>query len=215
VRLQQQHPLRRPAWCTQLRWVLHCTLCGASHGSLTLHTPPLPPDTPDTPLFCCPCPRATTLALFSKQRPSLTHQTQMFGEGVHPDIERLFETRLAPFLSQKAFNFWSTRLWYFQTGLYYQGGMVRAVCRGARRARVRGLQSTALPSWAPRSSALSRSCCLHCLCVTRCAAARAGQAVLGAAVPGYAVWAADLCAAHGQRTHAAGARAGWCVWWAA
>jgi betaine lipid synthase len=50
---------------------------------------------------------------------------QMFGEGKHPHIERLFETRLAPFLSQKAFNFWSTRLWYFKQGLYYQGGMVR------------------------------------------------------------------------------------------
>ena len=49
---------------------------------------------------------------------------QMFGEGRHPDIDRLFETRLAPFLSQKAYNFWSTRLWYFKEGLYYQGGMV-------------------------------------------------------------------------------------------
>ncbi|WIA39165.1 hypothetical protein OEZ86_005292 [Tetradesmus obliquus] len=48
---------------------------------------------------------------------------QMFGEGKHPHIERLFETRLAPFLSQKAFNFWQTRLWYFKQGLYYQGGM--------------------------------------------------------------------------------------------
>jgi betaine lipid synthase len=48
----------------------------------------------------------------------------LFGEGRHPDIDRLFETRLAPFLSQKAYNFWSTRLWYFKEGLYYQGGMV-------------------------------------------------------------------------------------------
>lgn len=48
----------------------------------------------------------------------------MFGEGRHPNINRLFETRLAPFLSQKAVNFWSTRLWYFKEGLYYQGGMV-------------------------------------------------------------------------------------------
>jgi len=40
-------------------------------------------------------------------------------------MERLFETRLAPFLSQKAFNFWNTRMWYFKDGLYYQGGMVR------------------------------------------------------------------------------------------
>jgi hypothetical protein len=55
---------------------------------------------------------------------SLLLLLQMFGEGKHPHIERLFETRLAPFLSQKAFNFWSTRLWYFKQGLYYQGGMV-------------------------------------------------------------------------------------------
>lgn len=48
---------------------------------------------------------------------------KMFGEGRHPDIERLFERHLAPFLSQKAADFWSTRLWYFQQGLYYQGGM--------------------------------------------------------------------------------------------
>lgn len=48
---------------------------------------------------------------------------QLFGEGKHANIERLFETRLAPFLSQKAFSFWSTRLWYFKEGLYYQGGM--------------------------------------------------------------------------------------------
>ncbi len=50
---------------------------------------------------------------------------QMFGEGRHPRIRELFDTRLAPFLSQKALNFWSTRLWYFKQGLYYQGGMVR------------------------------------------------------------------------------------------
>jgi betaine lipid synthase len=48
---------------------------------------------------------------------------QMFGEGKHPDIEALFERKLAPFLSQKAIDFWSTRLWYFKQGLYYQGGM--------------------------------------------------------------------------------------------
>ena len=49
---------------------------------------------------------------------------QMFGEGKHPRIEELFERRLGPFLSQKAYNFWSTRLFYFKEGLYYQGGMV-------------------------------------------------------------------------------------------
>ena len=48
----------------------------------------------------------------------------MFGEGRHPHIDRLFETKLAPFLTQSANHFWSSRLWYFKRGLYYQGGMV-------------------------------------------------------------------------------------------
>ncbi len=51
----------------------------------------------------------------------------MFGEGRHPHIERLYETKLAPFLSQSANHFWQSRLWYFKQGLYYQGGMVRAL----------------------------------------------------------------------------------------
>lgn len=53
----------------------------------------------------------------------------MFGEGRHPHIERLFETKLAPFLSQSATHFWRSRLWYFKRGLYYQGGMVSNSCR--------------------------------------------------------------------------------------
>ena len=48
---------------------------------------------------------------------------QLFGEGVHPHIEDIFEKKLAPFLSQTSNSFWSTRLWYFRDGLYYQGGM--------------------------------------------------------------------------------------------
>ena len=51
----------------------------------------------------------------------------MFGEGRHPHIERLYDTKLAPFLSQSANHFWQKRLWYFKQGLYYQGGMVRAL----------------------------------------------------------------------------------------
>ncbi len=49
----------------------------------------------------------------------------MFGEGRHPHIQRLYETRLAPFLTQTSLTFWKTRLHYFRNGLYYQGGMVR------------------------------------------------------------------------------------------
>lgn len=48
----------------------------------------------------------------------------IFGEGRHPHMQRLFETKLAPFLSQSANHFWQSRLWYFKQGLYYQGGMV-------------------------------------------------------------------------------------------
>ena len=54
---------------------------------------------------------------------------QLFGEGVHPHIEEIFEKKLAPFLSQTSNNFWSKRLWYFRDGLYYQGGMVRQWAR--------------------------------------------------------------------------------------
>ena len=50
---------------------------------------------------------------------------QLFGEGRHPRIRALFESRLGPFLSEKAYKFWAERLWYFKQGLYYQGGMVR------------------------------------------------------------------------------------------
>ncbi len=51
----------------------------------------------------------------------------MFGEGRHPHIEHLYDTKLAPFLSQSANHFWQNRLWYFKQGLYYQGGMVSAL----------------------------------------------------------------------------------------
>ena len=56
---------------------------------------------------------------------SLEHDDywQLFGEGRHPRIEQLFESRLGPFLSQKSYDFWAARLWYFKSGLYYQGGM--------------------------------------------------------------------------------------------
>lgn len=51
---------------------------------------------------------------------------RLFGEGKHSDIERLYEHKLAPYLSQTGHNFWEPRLWYFKEGLYYQGGMVGA-----------------------------------------------------------------------------------------
>uniref|UniRef100_A0A7S0URH5 Betaine lipid synthase n=1 Tax=Polytomella parva TaxID=51329 RepID=A0A7S0URH5_9CHLO len=48
---------------------------------------------------------------------------KLFGEGRHPQAAEIFEDKLAPFLSETAYSFWSKRLWYFQQGLYYQGGM--------------------------------------------------------------------------------------------
>ncbi len=51
----------------------------------------------------------------------------MFGEGRHASINKIFEQRLAPFMTQASYKFWQPRLWYFKQGLYYQGGMVRLV----------------------------------------------------------------------------------------
>lgn len=50
----------------------------------------------------------------------------MFGEGIHPDFENLYESRLAPFLSQTSRQFWDTHKYYFSRrngGLYSQGSM--------------------------------------------------------------------------------------------
>ncbi len=70
--------------------------------------------------------------------------------GKHPRFEELYERRLAPFLSQKAHSFWSTRTWYFREGLYYQGGMVRA-CSPA-------VPALLIPCSAPCSPAAPATC---------------------------------------------------------
>ena len=49
---------------------------------------------------------------------------KMFGEGKHLGIDKIYETNLAPFMTQTSLRFWGSRLWYFRQGLYYQGGMV-------------------------------------------------------------------------------------------
>ena len=49
----------------------------------------------------------------------------MFGEGKHLGIDKIYEAKLAPFMTQTSLRFWNSRLWYFKQGLYYQGGMVR------------------------------------------------------------------------------------------
>ena len=48
---------------------------------------------------------------------------KMFGEGKHENIAEIFESKLAPWLSQGSLNFWSKKLHYFQDGLYYHGAM--------------------------------------------------------------------------------------------
>lgn len=50
----------------------------------------------------------------------------MFGEGVHPDFENLYESQIAPFLSETSRQFWDTHKYYFSArcgGLYSQGSM--------------------------------------------------------------------------------------------
>ena len=48
---------------------------------------------------------------------------KMFGEGRHENIAEIFESKLAPWLSQGSLNFWSKKLHYFKDGLYYHGAM--------------------------------------------------------------------------------------------
>ena len=51
----------------------------------------------------------------------------LFGEGRHPNFPSLFESELAPWMSQKAIKFWRSHSYYFKTGLYYHGGMGKVV----------------------------------------------------------------------------------------
>jgi len=67
---------------------------------------------------------------------------RLLGDGHHPGARSLFESRLAPHLSQDAWAFWRARLHYFDEatgGLYWQGGhgaIVRAVRAGAAALRL-------------------------------------------------------------------------------
>jgi betaine lipid synthase len=51
----------------------------------------------------------------------------LFGRGKHADFATIFDRELAPFLSQNSLRFWRSRMQYFKEGLYYQGGMGKAV----------------------------------------------------------------------------------------
>ena len=48
---------------------------------------------------------------------------KMFGEGKHPEMEQLFEGKLAPWMSQGSQDFWRRKMYYFKSGFYYHGAM--------------------------------------------------------------------------------------------
>jgi betaine lipid synthase len=48
---------------------------------------------------------------------------RLFGEGKHPQFPDLFYSRLAPFMSGRCQDFWSSRFHYFKNGLYFYGSM--------------------------------------------------------------------------------------------
>jgi betaine lipid synthase len=52
---------------------------------------------------------------------------QMFGEGHHPQMKELFDSKLAPFMSGRCQDFWAVRLYYFKTSLYFYGAMGNAI----------------------------------------------------------------------------------------
>lgn len=70
-----------------------------------------------------------SLAAYTKICRQLPYEDvwKLFGEGKHPAAQQLYDTKLAPFLTQASSRFWSNRLWYFDKGLYYQGGQVPVV----------------------------------------------------------------------------------------
>ena len=67
---------------------------------------------------------------------------KIFGQGKHPDIEKVFAKELAPFLSHNSLQFWKSRLRYFKDGLYYHGGMGKVVWVMQLLAKVMGLGGT-------------------------------------------------------------------------
>ena len=62
---------------------------------------------------------------------------RMFGEGRHPEFAHIFQTRLAPFMSQSSREFWERRTHFFtgRDGLYSHGSMgkISLVVRAAAR----------------------------------------------------------------------------------
>ncbi|CAD7703949.1 unnamed protein product [Ostreobium quekettii] len=48
---------------------------------------------------------------------------KMFGEGRHPQIDRIYRHHLAPFMTEVSNKFWNNKLYHFERGLYYSGCM--------------------------------------------------------------------------------------------
>lgn len=46
---------------------------------------------------------------------------KMFGEGVHPEFQTLLDSRISPFLSEHAYNFWKNNSAFLKTPFYYTG----------------------------------------------------------------------------------------------
>ncbi len=89
-----------------------CACVGCGHGSVGSRND-LTQHGPVERMAACPCRMCSDSCLgFTSDRTRAPSQ--------------VYETHLAPFLSQTSNSFWSSRLWYFKQGLYFQGGMVRS-----------------------------------------------------------------------------------------
>jgi betaine lipid synthase len=71
---------------------------------------------------------------------------RMFGTGIHPNIDSIYHRELAPFLSQRAQNFWDMHLYYFKDGFYYHGAMGKGILAFKNLASMLGL-ATAIRSF--------------------------------------------------------------------
>lgn len=66
---------------------------------------------------------------------------KMFGVGLHPEIDSLYQHELAPYLSQRAQDFWDTHLRYFKDGFYYHGAMGKGILAFKKLTTLLGLAS--------------------------------------------------------------------------
>ena len=48
---------------------------------------------------------------------------KLFGEGIHEEFQEIFESKLAPYMSESSRAFWEKKHYYFRDGLYKHGSM--------------------------------------------------------------------------------------------